>query len=176
MNERHALGIGVGVVACLCAGAAIGLDSARHIDRFYLTPGAPRYQPLADAMPGSSPADWDQAPVASAPVVGGSPDQAGRAERAFFDAGGRDGDGLGALQLTREERELLGVDRHGRPLPVRVHRVAIRQPEPIEPMVAPDAAPATALEQASAPSSAHPDQAPSPESSPPPPDDPAPVS
>lgn len=90
-GERRGALIGLVALGCVGAGAAAGLDAGRHIDAFYTTPPAPRWQP---ATPASAP-DADAAVAADYPVAASAPPAwAGKAdtdERAFFDTGVHDG-------------------------------------------------------------------------------------
>lgn len=115
-----------GLMACATAGGLAGAEAGRSVEGFYTALPAPRYQPIATAMPPSSPADWDQAPVVAAGPAPGWAAAAGASERAFFDTGTESRAYEADLRLTREERELLGLDAAGRPVPVRVHRPAVR--------------------------------------------------
>ena len=85
MKGRMALVLGAGLTVGVCAGAVAGLDAARNVDAVYTTPRPVRYAALPP-MPSSSPWDWNEMPVAANPPPG-LPEQAGAAERAFFEEG-----------------------------------------------------------------------------------------
>lgn len=123
MDQRWMIGAAAALVACVTGGTLAGAVAGRSVEGFYTALPAPRYKAAAVAMPASSPADWDQAPIAAAPAPGWA-DAAGASKRAFFAPGAEGGVYEADLRLTREERELLGLDAAGNPLPVRVHRPA----------------------------------------------------
>lgn len=119
MRSDQSLMLAAGLLACLSAGAVMGLDAGGHIDSFYTTP---RVHPeRLPPMPQSSPYDWDQPPAStttwasatggqSVAIVGGAHD---------------DGSDLTALDRQVERASMVRVHRARH---ARVERVVVDDP------------------------------------------------